>query len=208
MIRVFITETNGLPDPIEDLSLLSRFSFERRDKILRLNTPSLRKERFGSELLLFRVFESHGKSPAEIFYGKNGKPLLTDFEFNVSHSGGKAAAAVSDCPVGCDLEKLRPYPQNVAKKILTDRERGILGDSVDCDGAFFRIWTAKESYLKMTGEGLSALSSVEIIFPHVYRNGIRQDCDLHCVSTEGFMLSVCGTGEFTSVEAIDPILLL
>ncbi len=203
MIKVALANTGNLPDPIETLALLDRFSAERRDKIVRLSEPYLRKERFGSELLLAFVLAGYGKTTDEIFYGEYGKPLLRDLYFNVSHSGGKVAVAVSDCPIGCDLEKIRPYPQRVEQKKLTPREREFLAGCADRDSEFFRIWTAKESYLKMTGEGITALSSVEIIYPRVYRDGACQECTLSEATVGDFVLTMCGTGELTQTQTID-----
>ena len=45
-----------------------------------------------------------------VFIGKNGKPMTNGCYFNISHSHGLVACAVSDVPVGIDVEKIRPVP--------------------------------------------------------------------------------------------------
>jgi len=105
--------------------------------------------------------------PAAVRYesGVHGKPRLgpglPSLEFNLSHSGGSGAVAVTrDRPVGVDVERLRDMPDalSIADTHFSAAERAALrslprGGQQD---AFFRCWTRKEAILKATGEGLSA----------------------------------------------------
>ena len=66
---------------------------------------------------------------------------------------------------------------------------------------FYRLWTVKESYLKMTGEGLAyGLKAVEIRFEKtnnisIYRNGEKCNCSTKEYDISGYMLSICVEGE-------------
>ena len=104
------------------------------------------------------------KAPEDLVfaYGEAGKPFLPqhpDLKFNLSHSGARALIAVSrEGDVGVDIEEVRPdrCDVDVATDILSDSD---LAGFLDCRGegrvdAFFRMWTAKESYVKAQGVGL------------------------------------------------------
>lgn len=201
MVRVFVADVSALPDPATEKGALERVSFERRERILRLVSGSARKERLGAELLLAVVLPRFDRAPSQIVLGAHGKPLLPKGYFSLSHSEGAVALALSDSPVGCDIERLRKAPVRVAERKFTERERGTL--SFEYDDSFFRIWTAKESYLKLTGEGLSALSRVEVDLPNgrILRNGIRMNCFLREYDYAGYALTVCAEEEnFAELE--------
>ena len=89
-----------------------------------------------------------------------GKPVFPDHpdqHFSLSHSGGLALVALSDRPVGADIEVIRPrspgLPAYVCRGAEYDRFLALGGDWP----AFYTLWTEKESLLKYTGEGLKAL---------------------------------------------------
>ena len=79
--------------------------------------------------------------------------------FNLSHSGSYAVCAVSDAPVGVDIEVRRKNTNlKVAKRFFSQAENDYI-DSFETlesrEDAFYRIWTLKEAFVKATGEGLS-----------------------------------------------------
>lgn len=88
---------------------------------------------------------------------ENGKPYAVGepFFFNLSHCDGLAVCAVStDRVVGVDVERIREYREPTAKRVMSDSEYANFLSSDDKDRMFFRMWTFKESVLKLTGEGL------------------------------------------------------
>ena len=93
--------------------------------------------------------------PGTVFVGNNGKPMASDCYFNISHSHGLVACAVSDVPVGIDVEKIRPVPPRLMG-ILSPQER----ESVRCDADFFRLWTLKEALIKCRGGVLGQIRHV------------------------------------------------
>jgi 4'-phosphopantetheinyl transferase len=80
-------------------------------------------------------------------------------QFNSSHSDELALIAVSESPVGIDVEKTKPLQdlENVAKRILSPKEHAAwsLLTSENKVADFYKYWTAKEACIKFTGEGLS-----------------------------------------------------
>ncbi|EAW38385.1 4'-phosphopantetheinyl transferase superfamily protein [Lyngbya sp. PCC 8106] len=113
-----------------------------------------------------------GLSPPELEfnYSERGKPKLkknvTEIEFNVSHSEDKALFAIAlNRQVGIDIELIRPMEVlQLAKRFFRESEYLFLSalEGREKVRAFFQLWTAKEAYLKATGEGLAGLETVEI----------------------------------------------
>lgn len=109
-----------------------------------------------------------GQRPAAIrfAYGRHDKPRLADptagrLEFNLSHSSSLALVAVTaGCPVGIDVEALRPLPDApaLAERFFSAAERAALAayPEGERERAFYRCWTRKEAYLKAVGDGVAA----------------------------------------------------
>ena len=74
--------------------------------------------------------------------------------FNVSHTGNYVACALSDEPVGIDIEQMRPSDQKIAERFFTLDERAYISAN-DSTASFYEIWTKKESRIKWEGRGLS-----------------------------------------------------
>jgi phosphopantetheinyl transferase len=100
-------------------------------------------------------------SKIELSAGNFTKPALLnpetapDFHFNVSHSRGIAVLAVSDMPVGIDIEKIRELHdiEAVIELSCTDEESRVLA-GLDTDAKnrlFFELWTRKEACVKVLG---------------------------------------------------------
>ena len=93
-------------------------------------------------------------------YGKREKPALAGeggLAFNLSHTSGLAGLAVCrGHTVGFDLERLRPIEADFAEYVLSAEELQWLGAQHEAERSrgFLQIWTAKESLIKATGEGL------------------------------------------------------
>lgn len=94
--------------------------------------------------------------------GPHGKPYLEEapsFHYNLSHTGHWAAIAWGTSPVGIDVEELcmDSGKDTIIQQHFTPEERSYVCQSDDETRArrFFQVWTAKESYLKYLGIGLS-----------------------------------------------------
>jgi 4'-phosphopantetheinyl transferase len=104
-----------------------------------------------------------GCAPQEVRfrYGAHGKPQLagSPLHFNISHSGALALIALAHVEVGVDVELPRPRRTDaIARRFYAPGEVERLfaiEDAAARADAFFRLWTCKEAFLKVTGEGLS-----------------------------------------------------
>lgn len=94
-----------------------------------------------------------------------GKPRLAGsslgdapgLRFNLSHSGGHAAAVIADgVEVGIDIEIMRPVERDLASRFFAPEEVATLDALRGSEwlAGFYRCWTRKEAVLKASGQGL------------------------------------------------------
>ena len=87
-------------------------------------------------------------------YNPQGKPLLDghpNIHFSMSHCCDAVACAVSDQPVGIDIETFEHYSEEVAVRVMSEKEMLEIKSSPYPAMAFTRLWTMKESLYKLTG---------------------------------------------------------
>ncbi|MCL2874342.1 MAG: 4'-phosphopantetheinyl transferase superfamily protein [Defluviitaleaceae bacterium] len=158
--------------------------------------------------------EKLGLKPDEIVFlaDENGKPYLKnapEFHFNISHTNSAVAAAISNKPIGVDIELIKPENSrlmNVAKKMfLPDEFEYITAQDDGANKRFFEIWTRKEAYAKYIGTGIFAKDSefTPMSF-NVLNPGFDGRIDTFFIegSEFSFVLSVCGEYELVKGEDI------
>lgn len=191
MDRYYITDIYALPDPAEDKSVLKNLPRLRQEKCLWYHKSDDRRRCLGAGLI---INEIAGKSPLSLT--QNGKPFCCGTHFNVSHSGRYVIGIASDKETGCDIEYMDKAPLEVAEKFFYRSELDLINHSSDKSHAFWQLWTLKESYMKMTGEGMSlALDRFEVnVFDlSVTRTGIKQNCFFKNLVFDNHMISFCKT---------------
>lgn len=195
-------DTALLPDPREG-GLSSELSAARLIKAVRLLSLEKRKESAGAGLLLARILPRYFASAEEVYADARGKLLHPRLFLSLAHGGGMAVLAVGELPVGCDVEKLSRVREGVVRR-FSKEERAFVeaAGAAERARAFYRIWTGKESYLKMTGEGLSAWNEVEISpTGRVVRAGREQPVRIVWKEEGEHLLAVCGREEAAFFKA-------
>ena len=153
-----------LDDPLENKRLLELVGTERRKKVIRYRMPDDRKRSVGAGIIINKILDENGLPESCLKYSENGKPVADNLFFNVSHAGDYVVGVSSDCDVGCDIEKIIDAPIEIAEHYFNRSEIEYIESEADKNKAFFTLWTLKESYMKMTGMGMSLpLDSFEII---------------------------------------------
>jgi len=107
-----------------------------------------------------------GAAPDALAFGAgdNGKPFLLGQDgactFNLSHSEGLGALAVSSAELGVDIELISRFHEGVARDRFSSMENAALEGLPEDqrNAAFYRFWTAKEAVLKALGTGFSLAS--------------------------------------------------
>ena len=165
MVKVYITNVSNLPDPWCRPLIMQELPEERIEKAMRARRLEGRKQSLGAGLLLEYVQKKHYKSPESRQGAQHTREENTNY--NLSHSGDYVICAVSNRPIGCDIEKIKEAPVKVAERYFAKSEAEYLKslDAETQDEEFFRLWTIKESYTKMNGRGLSmGLKTFEVVF--------------------------------------------
>ena len=111
------------------------------------------------QLLKQALREGYGITENPVFeYNEHGKPSIVghpEIFFNLSHCKYAAVCVVSDQPVGIDVESIREYRDGLVRYSMNDEEVRQIESSEHPDRAFIRLWTMKESTLKLIGTGIS-----------------------------------------------------
>ena len=127
--------------------------------------------------LLRRIIAAwKGIQPIQVTFrrGENGKPFLCHsggLQFNISHTHGSAIFAFChESEIGIDIEYIERDADfdGVALKVFTPLEQNMLRqlNGREKRRGFFRLWTAKEAFMKATGRGFSLdPSSIETSLP-------------------------------------------
>ncbi len=138
---------------------LARISEQRRNQALKFSHEEGRRLCVAAYKLLKKGLETeYGITEnVEFGYAEGGKPFIKGREtihFNLSHCRTAVACAIHDKPVGIDIETVRPFKDSLARHVLSLSEYEKVAASADPAYEFTRLWTMKESLLKLTGRGL------------------------------------------------------
>ena len=104
---------------------------------------------------LTEYFRMKKAPPVEVVYLPSGKPAFCSGKafLSVTHTEGLYAVCFSEKEVGIDCEKTDTEKERVKKKYFDPEEEKL---------PFSLVWTGKEAVAKITGEGLSAISSIKV----------------------------------------------
>lgn len=88
-----------------------------------------------------------------------GKPYLKDYpnvHYNISHKDEIIVCAISNEPIGVDIEVVNSINERVLKRFFSDEEKRYILSMVEGRAErFIEVWTQKESYVKWRGRGMS-----------------------------------------------------
>jgi phosphopantetheinyl transferase len=160
----------------------------------RPGAPNADMSLVGSAAMRIAAAAAAGVPAADILIKRdeNGKPYISGdgLYISLSHSKSLCVCAVCGVPVGIDVEYIKEtYPERVMNKYFSPDERDFVLSAEESGQAarFYVVWTRKESVLKCSGEGVSALSAV------------NEDCyDVKSGIVFGkYALSICSKTLFT-----------
>lgn len=206
MTKIYYAESNQAEiynNAADAKKILSSERFERYkrlkqndDKLDCLAVGLMTKLIFGSSEVMFK--------------DKNGCPRLNNGKYiSISHSGGICAAALSDNPVGLDIQahSKKDYTA-LGRIVLCKSELEYLKNAENKEEVFYKLWCLKESYMKAKGLGFS-LSPKSFYFDIAGKDIILHSDDdkqwnFFCFDIENLTAALCcnNNSEYISEKII------
>ncbi len=137
---------------------------DRRQQLLAMKNEPRRMAAILGEWMAKTMLAEQSGIPMEeirILRTEKGKPYAEGLPyFSITHSGEWVAVALSDRPIGIDMELLRPVDPRLAERIGADPEH------------FFEEWTAKEAHYKIYGDpNFKNICYADLSPLHFYEDG-------------------------------------
>lgn len=148
------------------------------------------KRTLAGRLLLERMIKRiYGKERFEIKYNKNGKPLCDFCFFSISHSGDFAAVAVSDDPIGVDIQIPGGFKKREKYMLFSPAENEFV-NAENSENRFYTLWTRKEAYIKAEGGTLADAAKISLVGGGKFKEKLGE-YRFETEKTESYYLAVC-----------------
>lgn len=120
-----------------------------------------------------------------LHYNEKKKPLADNCYVSISHCENMVAVCTSDKPIGIDIEKINTQRDwdKIANRFYHGKELEYFNENHTAD-VFFEIWTKKEAYSKIGGEGVGEIYKGFDVLS-------LEDYTFETKKIEDFILSVC-----------------
>lgn len=161
-IRTYYMRLDGDCSQEQSLALYRMLPEERKELVDRAGKEEIARKRLYTGAFLQCVLSKETGIAVENLrykYNEWGKPELAEegVYFNLSHSGDYVVLAVSDFPIGIDIEYKSKNYMSLAKRCFCKEEyEDIVAVEEEWERRrrFLEYWTMKEAYIKYVGEGL------------------------------------------------------
>jgi 4'-phosphopantetheinyl transferase len=153
--------------------LLPLVSAQRREQALRYKHTfgqycCLQSYKMLCELLAewSRVHQLPINQQPIFLYNDYGAPYIEGGpHFSISHCKRGIAVAVSENPIGIDIETIRTFSPELMRKTMNEDEQLRITSSAIPEVEFIRFWTQKEALLKLQGTGI--ISDLHHVLAHI-----------------------------------------
>lgn len=212
-VTLYTADTSSLRDDVLFNYYYNKMSGYRLEKIDRMRFDEDKRLSLGVGILLEKAARDFGVKDSSVSLMENGKPFFTysDVKFSLSHSGSRVICAVSQKEIGCDTELISKADYKLAKRFFAPEENEYIHLFADENGqniAFCRLWTLKESYVKMLGTGFTLPFDKFAVI--IDEDGTSVKCEDHpidCTFIEtaeenGYRTSVCVSGKADGIKDI------
>jgi phosphopantetheinyl transferase len=174
----------------EDCDILSRLigdnGMHLAESIRRFKSEKRRREWLATRALL----QQTPYKDTEIRYHDNGQPHTGDSgkQISISHTRGYAAIALSETPIGIDIETEERNALAVADAFMQPREKELLMACAAPASEALRLWTVKEAAFKLAPQHSQVLKDIHAtaegngFYSIIYKDGTTATCHTteHC----------------------------
>lgn len=145
------------------------------------------EERLYQSATRYSGLDSSAFIKAQTEAGKPFFPTAPQIKFSISHSGDYWVCAFGAFEIGLDMQQhTECRSRDISKRFFHPEEVEHLEACAYSPAEFFKIWTAKESYVKFTGKGLSqGLDTFSVMAP------IKGARFRHIPFKDGYSLCIC-----------------
>ncbi len=144
-VQIYIADAAHLNE--EDIKKLKYLTKEDLEELSKYRNVKAMKEKAVSFYLKRKYINDYKLN-------SYGKPVSESIKFNVSHSKGLIALAISSSrDIGIDIEQVRVPKHGLISYACSEKEQAQINDG----RSFFEMWTAKESLVKASGRGIDRL---------------------------------------------------
>ena len=153
-ITIHTININNLKEP--ESEILNTITTHYRNKYERAKVKRVKKQELCAGYLLYKYLGV--TSDEQLTFNEYGKPMLKngEKEFSLSHSGDYVILAVSDNPVGADIERIARVKPDVLKRVLPPiYYEKVVNDASGEEKQMIlaKSWTSVEAIIKAEGKG-------------------------------------------------------
>lgn len=161
---------------------------DRKAAVLKKKFESDRKASvLGEKSARKAIFERLGTAEDEIEFSRteNGKPFCVNGNvyFSISHSKDMVVCVADEREIGIDVEFIRDIDLRVMRFACTEKDEEIINSAKEAEKnlLFFKIWTAKEAFIKFCGGVLADLKDFSF-------EDIKKNCQTFI--EDGYVISI------------------
>ena len=173
-----------------EYSQIAKIFPETAEKIKNYRPDDKKRTLAGRFLLKNMIKEIYGREDFSLVFNENGKPLLDFCFFSISHSEDVAVCAVSDFPVGTDIQYMGSFVKRKKYILFTDLESGYVNQH-DSENRFYTLWTMKEAYIKAIGGKIADAAKTEFVTSDFIIKKTYENYKFKTQKKENYVLTVC-----------------
>ncbi len=157
-----------------------------REKIDAKQNPKSRLQSLAGYILLYKAIgELYPERQIKITNNEHGKPLCDFCFFNISHCEEHVICAVSDAPIGVDIQKIIDITPRKKYKFFNSKECCYVNQNKELiSERFVEIFSKKEAAIKMLGASIADATGVDTFSTQYCFAIMKKDDFLICVCTE------------------------
>ena len=173
-----------------EYSQIAKIFPETAEKIKNYRPDDKKRTLAGRFLLKNMIKEIYGREDFSLVFNENGKPLLDFCFFSISRSEDIAVCAVSDFPVGVDIERIGGFKKRKRYMLFTDSESDYVNKQ-DSENRFYTLWTMKEAYIKAIGGKIADAAKTEFVTSDFTFKKTYENYKFKTQKKENYVLTVC-----------------